>query len=183
MTQELEQTWAAKVYTPEQLKQFAALKSQYSEQEIQEYQQKWADIIKETQQYLKDDPTSDFAKNLGKRWLELVNSVYGGSENRHLRTRIWEAYKNDEIPNSPIPHDVVLWIDKAMDAYIRERIYNLLAKVGSVSSDKVFKEWEELLDFMYGTDETSCQALHEAALKDEKVSEAAKEWLKKTYKL
>lgn len=183
MTQELEQSWAAKVYTPEQLKQFATMKSKFSEEEIQEYQQKWANIIKETQQYLNQDPTSVSAKNLGRRWLELVNSAYGGSENFHLRTRIWEAYKNKEIPNSPIPYDVVQWIDKAMDAYIRERIYNLLAKVGKISDDKMFKEWEELLDFMYGTDDDSKRSLHEAALKDEKVTEIAKKWLKKTYKL
>jgi DNA-binding transcriptional MerR regulator len=183
MTKELEQTWAAKVYTPEQLKQFAAMKSKFSDEEIQDYQEKWANIIKETQQHLDEDPRSAFAKDLGKRWLDLVNSAYGGAENFHLRTRIWDAYKKDEIPDSPIPQDVVLWIDKAMDAYIRERIYGVLAKFGAQSDDKVAKEWEDLVDYMYGIDEPSRQALYQAALKDEKVTETAKKWLKKTYKL
>lgn len=183
MTQELEQTWAAKVYTPEQLKQFAAMKSKFTEQEIEEYQQKWANIIQETQSLLNEEPTSKTAKDMGKRWLDLVNSSYGGAENFHLRTRIWDAYKNKEIPDSPIPYDVVVWIDKAMDAYIRERIYNLLSKVGKITDDKMFQEWEALLEFMYGTDEESKRSLHEEALKDKQVSQAAKQWLKKNYKL
>jgi DNA-binding transcriptional MerR regulator len=179
MTQELEKTWAAKVYTPEQLKQFAAMKTHFSDQEIEDYQQKWADIIQETQHHLDQDPRSNFAKSLGKRWLDLVNSAYGGAENFPLRTRIWDAYKKDEIPNSPIPRDVVVWIDQAMDAYIRERIYSVLAKVGNNPEDKVAKEWDELLEYMYGHDQAPKDALYEAAITDENVSAAAKEWLKK----
>jgi hypothetical protein len=183
MTKELEQTWAAKVYTPEQIKQFSQMKSNFTDAEIEDYQQKWTDIIKETQALLKEDPTSTMAKDMGKRWLDHVNSAYGGPENFHLRTRIWDAYKNQEIPDSPIPHDVVIWIDKAMDAYIRERIYNVLAKVGTITDDKMYQELEELLGYMYGTEEAPKHELHEVALKDKQVSQAAKQWLKKTYKL
>lgn len=183
MTQELEQTWAAKVYTPEQLKQFAALKSQFSEQEIVEYEQKWINLIEETQNYLDQDPASSFGKELAKRWLDLVNSVYGGAQQKHLRTRIWEAYKNNEIPNSPIPQNMILWIDRAMDAYYRERIYGLLSQTESLSHDALLKSWEELMDDMYGNEQARKDALYEAAMTDDKVSVAARNWLKKTFKL
>lgn len=181
MTQELEQSWAAKVYSPEQLKQFAALKSQYSEEEMLIYQQKWATLIEETKGSLDQDPTSPAAKALAKRWMGFVDSVYGDSEHRHLRTRIWEAYKNKEIPNSPIPHDVVMWIDKAMDVYYRERIYGLLDQTETMNLKLLQKSWEDLMEEMYGNEQAKKDALYQAAMTDDKVSEPARKWLKKTY--
>ena len=70
------------------------------------------------------------------------------------------------------------WIEKATDAYWRDRIYGLLGKVGTMSSSKALTLWNEILDDMYGDEEARKSTIYEMALKDEKVSEAAKAWLR-----
>ncbi len=51
-----------------------------------------------------------------------------------------------------------------MDAYWRNRIYEILNQVGSgVPDERIFKLWKEVLDDMYGEDDSR---------------KKAKEWLK-----
>jgi hypothetical protein len=70
-------------------------------------------------------------------------------------------------------------MDKAIDAYLRDRIYGILNQVGTRVSDKeILKFWKDVLDDMYGDDEARKKIIYDMALVDEKVSHHAKEWLK-----
>lgn len=68
-------------------------------------------------------------------------------------------------------------LTKELRAYWRDRIYGFLNKVETLSSSTALKLWNEILDDMYGNEEARKCTIYEMALKDEKVSDAAKSWL------
>ncbi|MBN8827446.1 MAG: MerR family transcriptional regulator [Sphingobacteriia bacterium] len=97
MTQELEQTWAGKIFSKDQLKDFAELNTRYSEEEKKNYENKWAELIQKTIQHLDHSPLSNIGKKLAKEWMDHVNSVYG-KENAILRTTIGRITKKERFP-------------------------------------------------------------------------------------
>lgn len=111
--------------------------------------------------------------------MDWVNGVYG-TKYAHLRTKKFEKGFGegkglDEVGLTP---EIVSWMDKAMDAYWRERIYGILQQVGKTSSSTLLTLWNEVLVDMYG-DETARQTgIYDLLFKDDKVSPEAKAWLK-----
>jgi hypothetical protein len=75
--------------------------------------------------------------------------------------------------------EAIAWLDKAMDAYYRDRIYRVLNQVETQSHEITLKQWQELLIDMYGSEQAPMNQLFDEAMKDDKVSQAAKNWLKK----
>lgn len=125
------------------------------------------------------DPNSLIGIELGKKSMQIVNSIYG-KKYAHLRTKKWEKGFGegkglDEVGLTP---QLVAWLDKAMDAYWRDRIYGILVQVGNTSSDEVLALWNEVLDDMYGEQIERKKDTLLAALDDQKVSQKAKQWLR-----
>ena len=109
-----------------------------------------------------------------------VNQVYG-KKYAHLRTKKFEKGFGEGrgLKEAGLTPEIVSWMDKAIDAYWKDRIYEILNQVGSGVSDKViFKLWNEVLDDMYGEDNIRKKEIYDIALADEKVSKKGKEWLK-----
>ncbi|MBX9805906.1 MAG: hypothetical protein K2Y18_09175 [Alphaproteobacteria bacterium] len=52
-----------------------------------------------------------------------------------------------------------------------------------MSADVLQASWEDLMDDMYGGDDSLKKAVYESAMIDSKVSDSARRWLKKTYKV
>jgi DNA-binding transcriptional MerR regulator len=184
MTQELEKTWAGQVLTPEELKAYArfeqSLKARFNETEKEAYEKSWEALVREVDANLDQDPESALGQALGKRCMDWVNALYG-KEFVRLRTAIWEkgfkqGHAAEEHQLSPRS---VEWLDRAIDAYYRSRIYGVLAKVEMEPQAVVLKAWNELLAEMYGEEETLKKELVQSALTDAKVSQAARDWLKK----
>lgn len=184
MTQQLEQTWAGKVLSQDELKQYASferdLKTKFTANEQKIFEQSWDDLVKEVNSNLKNDPTSELGITLGKRCMDWVNSLYG-KEYTALRNAIWEkgfqgGHLGEEHNLSP---EAIAWLDKAMNAYYRNRIYKVLNQVETHSHEIVLKQWEELLTDMYGDNQTLKNAIFNEAINDDKVGQAAKNWLKK----
>ena len=184
MTQELEKSWAGKVLTPEELKEFVSfeqsLKARFSESEKQSFEQSWATLVREVDANLDTDPASELGKALGKRCMDWVNALYG-KQYVNLRTAIWEkGFKQGHAADEhQLSQQSVDWLDKAIDAYYRGRIYSLLDQVETQPSAVVLKAWKEILADMYGDEQGPKNELIQAALTDAKVSQAAKNWLKK----
>ncbi len=112
VVEKLKKSWAAEVYTPEQLKQFAELGQQYSEKEIVAYQDRWKELIRRVEQNLDKDPQSAVGRKLGKEWMNLVNNVYG--KKPALKRAIYSVYKRAQIPNLPFSKTVFEWIEAAI---------------------------------------------------------------------
>lgn len=188
MTQQLEKTWAGKVFTPEQLKEYAAfeasLKTRFTEADEKSFDKAWANLIAEIGHNIDKDPKSDLGTRIGQQCMEMINNLYG-KKYANLKHAIWEkGFKKNQIdPKHALSPDIVQWLDKAIDTYYRGRIYGVLAQINSKgeATSSVQKAWEELLEDMYGDVKDLKQDLIAMALKDDKISESAHTWLKKFY--
>ena len=188
MTQQLEHSWVKEIFTPEELKQYAAfeaeMKSHSTPEQKAAFEKNWAALVEEIKNNLSQDPTSEIGIQLGEKMMQWVNGVYG-KKYAHLRTKKFEKGFGegkglDEVGLTP---EIVTWIDQAMDAYWRERIYGVLDQVGEMSSSKLLVLWNEVMDDMYGDEGERKSDIPGAALQDDKVSLDAKKWLKSVFNL
>ncbi len=183
MTQKLEHTWVKDIFTPEELKEYATfeteLKSRSTPEQKAAFEKNWSHLVEELNNNLNQDPQSEIGIRLGKKFMDWVNGVYG-KKYAHLRTKKFERGfgEGKGLEETGLTPESVSWIDKAMNAYWRDRIYGILNKVGSESSDIVLKLWQEVLEDMYGEDTTRQKEIYDLVLNDENVNEKAKKWLK-----
>lgn len=182
MTKQVENSWVKEIFTPDELKQYAALGTELNATPGQKAaaEQNWANLVAEMQRNLNQDPTSAIGIALGKKCMDWLNEVYG-KKYAHLRTKMLEQGFGegkglDEVGLTP---EIVAWMDKAIDSYWRDRLYKILAQVGSgVADDVIFTQWKEALDDMYGEDDSRKKIIYDMAIVNDQVSENAKEWLK-----
>lgn len=184
MTQQLEHSWLKEIFTPDELKQYAAfeteLKTNSTPEQKAAFEKNWANLVAEMERNLDKDPTSSIGIAIGKKCMDWINGVYG-KKYAHLRTKKFEKgfAKGKGLGEVGLTPEIVAWMDKAMDAYWRDRLYGILNQVGSgVPDETIFKLWKEVLDDMYGEDDSRKKEIYDMALADEKVSKKAKEWLK-----
>lgn len=184
MTQQLEHSWVKEIFTPDELKQYATFKTElYSKstpEQKEVFENNWANLVAEMKSNLEKDPVSTIGIAIGKKCMDWVNGVYG-KKYAHLRTKKFEKGfgEGKGLEEVGLTPDIVSWMDKAMDAYWKDRIYGILNKVGSgVPDESIFKLWLEVLDDMYGEDDSRKKEIYDVVFADEKVSKEAKEWLK-----
>jgi DNA-binding transcriptional MerR regulator len=184
MTQQLEHSWVKEIFTTEELKQYADFEAEVKSRSTPEqkalFEKNWANLIAEINSNLNNDPNSAVGISIGKKCMLLVNGLYG-KKYAHLRTKKFEKgfAEGKGLEEISLTPESVSWLDTAMDAYWRDRIYGILNKIDSSFSDEtIFKLWKEVLDDMYGDDDSRKKEIYDIVLADEKVSEKAKEWLK-----
>jgi len=184
MTQQFEKTWAGKIFTPEELKEYAhfeqGLKSRFSEKERENIGQDWENLIKEVSANLDKDPASEFGIKLGKRCMDWVNAYYG-KKHASLRNTIWEkGLKEGQLEDeSSLSSESGAWLDQAIAAYYRSRILNILNQVKTVSEKQLVKEWEVLLEDMHGEDKAQNMDIFNLILQNDEINEDAKNWVRK----
>lgn len=184
MTQQLEKTWAGKVLSPEELKEYASfehdLKSRFTETGKKNFEKAWDDLIADVNRNLSKNPTSDIGIATGKRCMDLVNTLYG-KKHITLRNAIWEkGFKSGQMDEEhALPKEVVNWLDKAIDAYYRNRIFSVLSKVETYPHTEVLQAWEELLTDMCGDKQNLRKDIVDAVMKEDGISIAAKNWVRK----
>ena len=183
MTEHLEHDWVKEIFTPDELKQYVEfekeLKVNTTPEQKAAFENNWNQLVEEVKNNLKQEPNSKTGIYLGKKIMDWVNGVYG-KKYAHLRTKKFEQGFGegkglDEVGLTP---EIVSWMDKAMDAYWRDRIYGILKQVGGAPSSTVLTLWNEMLVDMYGEEISRKNTIYELALNDDKVSPEAKTWLK-----
>lgn len=183
MTKELKYAWVAKALNPTELKEYASfeqgLETRFTAEEAEASRQEWLDLVKDIEANLDKDPTSNFGVDMGKRCMDWVNAVFP-KENAALRATLWE--KGFKGGFTEVPSKVVAWLDKATSEYHKRRIYAILDQMSILSSDALLKLWNDILSEICGDDQAHKDAVYEAILADDKVSEVAKNWLKKLRK-
>jgi DNA-binding transcriptional MerR regulator len=183
MTQQLEHSWVKEIFTPEELKQYAAfeaeMKSHSTPEQKAAFEKNWHDLVLELKRNLKKDPRSEIGINLGKKCILLINGLYG-KKYAHLRTKKFEKgfAEGKGLEETGLTSEVVTWLEQAMDAYWQQRIYGILTQVGKTSSSELLTLWNDALDDMYGEDIARKKAIVDVAIQDEKVSSDAKKWLR-----
>ena len=183
MTQQLEKTWAGKVLTPEELKDYAnfeqGLKTRFTENERKAIEQDWKDLVKQVDTNLDKDPTSAFGVAMGKHCMDWVNTYYG-KKHAALRSAIWnKGFKEGKIDESTLSPKSFDWLDKAIAAYYKGRILNILSQVEAHPNQAALKQWDELLTDMYGDNQDSKNKIFDYILNDDAFSQTTKNWLKK----
>jgi DNA-binding transcriptional MerR regulator len=183
MTQQLEHSWVKEIFTPDELKEYAAfeaeLKTKSTPDQKAAFEKTWANLVSEIRRNLNNDPKSEIGIDIGGRCMQWINGVYG-KKYAHLRTKKFEqgfaeGKGLDEVGLTP---EIVSWMDKAMDAYWRDRIYAILDQVGVAPSDTLLNLWNKVLEDMHGDDVSRNRSIYDAVFSDTRVSEKAKEWLR-----
>ncbi|MGQ3888580.1 MerR family transcriptional regulator [Legionella sp. CNM-1927-20] len=186
MTQQLEDAWVKEIFTPAELKEYAKFETNMTSNTTPEqkemFEKNWFNLVKEFKDNLHKDPNSKIGIDLGKKLMDWVNNLYG-KKYAHLRTKKFEKgfAQGKGLEQHGLTLDIVDWMDKAIDAYWKERIYNVLDKVGKIPSSQVLQTWNDLMDEIYG--EARTVAIPDIVLQDERISQAAKEWLKANFNL
>lgn len=182
MTQQLEHSWVKDIFSPEELKQYAAFETEMithstPEQKIA-FEKAWTDLVEEVKRHLDEDPQSATGIRLGEKFMLWVNNVYG-KKYAHLRTKKFEKGfgEGKGLEETGLTPEIVSWVDQAMDAYWRKRIYACLAQVGHKPSAEILNLWNELLDDMYGDNTERKLEIVDAVSKDVTISPKAKIWV------
>jgi len=188
MTQELEDAWVKEIFTPDELKEYAEFESKLisnsTANQKEEFQKEWFDLVEEFKKNLHLNPQSEKGIELGKKLMDWVNTVYG-RKYAHLRTKKFEQGFGEGrgLQQHGLTPEIVVWMDKAMDAYLKQKAYNILSQVGNVPSSDLLKGWNQLMDEICGEQVDKKAAIRDLVLEDEKVSQEAKDWLKSEYNL
>lgn len=183
MTQQLEHAWVKEIFTPDELKKYAIfeseLKNNLTPEQKTAIEKNWDNLVAEISSNLLNDPKSALGIAIGKKCMLWINAVYG-RKYAHLRTKKFEESfaEGKGLVEVGLTPEVVSWMDKAMDAYWRDRLYGILNQVGKTRPDTLLSLWNEALDDMYGEDNMRRTEIYAVAIADENVSEKAKEWLK-----
>lgn len=182
MTEHLEHGWVKEIFTPDELKQYAEfekeMKANATPEQKAAMENNWSQLVDEVKNNLKQDPDSKIGIYLGKRlWIGLMGSTVKicPFKNQKFEQGFGEGKGLDEVGLTP---QIVSWMDKAMDAYWRDRIYGILDQVGKAPSASVLDLWNEMLVDMYGEESSRKNVIYEIALNDDQVSPEAKAWLR-----
>ncbi|WP_133128518.1 MerR family transcriptional regulator [Legionella nagasakiensis] len=188
MTQQLEDAWVKEIFTPDELKEYAKfeteLKSNSTPEQKERFEKDWFNLVEEFKNNLHRDPNSETGIYLGKKLMDWVNHLYG-KKYAHLRTKKFERGfgEGKGLEQHGLTPEIVAWMDKAMDAYLKQRAYSILDNVGKISSSKLLQSWNQLMDEICGEQIDKKATITAIALQDGKISPEAKEWLKTVYKL
>jgi DNA-binding transcriptional MerR regulator len=96
MGEDVKKGWHEKYFSEADIKKFQDVGKNYSPEAMVAYQDRWAALITEVKANVGLDPASDKAQDLGRRWTELFNEVWGGRP--ELKTKIAAAYSAGAIP-------------------------------------------------------------------------------------
>ena len=183
MTQELEKTWAEKVLSADELKQWVSFQRELASRshEKESFEKNWRELVSQVNANLKNDPSSETAISLAKQCMDMVNSLYG-NKYKQLQHSVWEkGFKGGHIgAEQGLSIEAVEWLDKAIYNYHSNRIGNILVQIGKKSDDVVLKQWNALLDELCGKDATIRSEFIDNVIKHPHCTPAMKEWLMKT---
>ncbi len=188
MTQQLEDVWVKEIFTPDELKDYAKfeteLKANSTPEQKEMFEKSWFELVEKFKSSLHENPNSETGIHLGKKLMDWVNNLYG-EKYAHLRTKKFEQgfAEGKGLEQHGLTPEIVAWMDKAMDAYLKQRAYAILDNVGKIPSSELSQDWNQLMDEICGEQGDKKTAIMSIALQDEKISEEAKEWLKAEYRL
>nr|UVT38008.1 hypothetical protein cemce18_00004 [uncultured bacterium] len=183
MTENLEHGWVKEIFTPDELKQYAAfekeMKAKATPEQKAAFEQNWQLLLNELKANLKQDPNSAIGIEYGKKYMAWVNGVYG-KKYAHLRTKKWEKGfgEGKGLAEVGLTPELISWLKEATNAYWVNRLHGILEQVGQSPSSILLTLWNEALDEMYGDETSRKTAVYELILDDEAVSSEAKVWIR-----
>jgi DNA-binding transcriptional MerR regulator len=121
MINDFKKSWAGKVFTDAQLKEFVKMSKTISQDEQIAYGKRWDTLITKVKSNMHLKPESQEGIALATEWMNLVNEWYGDKPD--LRGAIWDAYKEGKIKKTDnvlhlpdIDQAMCEWIERAAKA-------------------------------------------------------------------
>ncbi len=100
MTKKLNKTWAGKIYTEQELKQFATVDEQYTEDQKVAFRKLWAELFAEAGKSLDKDPKSPIGKQLGLQYVLLKQQLQEAYKNYpELWEKMWQVREEGKVPD------------------------------------------------------------------------------------
>lgn len=121
MGEETKKEWQEQYFSEEELKTFQEIGQKYTLEQIEDYQNRWKELIDEIKRNLEVDPGSDIAQELLQRSKALMDEAYG--DYPQLKKRIGEAYEQDVIPEqyNMLGKDILEFMKKAGKAAMNKK--------------------------------------------------------------
>lgn len=186
MKQQFEKTWAGRIFTAEELKEYIIflheITAVYSEEERASITQEWKDIISTVNGNLNKDPTSDFGMTVGKRLVDWAIGFYG-KKHAKLRTVIWEkGLKQGQIDHEDtLSPESFAWLDKARVVYTTDHSCKILNQM-ETRPNFAIEQWEEWLIDLFGDEQSLKNEYINNIMNEDKINQTAKNWLKQQIK-
>lgn len=178
MTQKLQETWAGRALSPQEMDAFAHFYQdvcdRLGQKEVEKIERAFFDLIQMIPGNLDQDPTGSYGQKIAQDCETLMNRKFL-KEHRHLKNMVWEkAVKSGELGIAP---ETVKWLDQAMTTFYDRKIHHLLAQTQDLPPTILEQLWESLMEDRVGNSVKDRQALIEATIKDPRTSPQAKTWL------
>lgn len=180
MTNHLEHSWVKEIFTPDELKQYAAFEKEMKANNTKEdFEKQWHKLLDELKKNLKEEPCSTKGIQFGEKYMAWINNIYG-KKYAHLRTKKWEQGfgAGKGLEEIGLTQEGMVWLEKAIDAYWKDRFHRILKQVGEAPDSMVLTLWNQALDDLYGEETARKKAVYDIVLKDDTVSSQAKAWLR-----
>ncbi len=117
MTKKLQESWAGKVYTQEQLQKFAEFGQEFPEKERIGIENRWKALYAEVEKHLHEDPAGPAGKKLAKVYNELMQEMKKAwAPQPELWKAIGKAYDKGKMPEEAFPKKIREWLEKAAKA-------------------------------------------------------------------
>lgn len=187
MVERLEQNWVRGIFTADELKDYASFQAELDNPLISEkreaFEKDWTKLVNDIHSSLHEEPASSVGITLAGECMAIINAFYG-TKYAYLRTKMFEQGfgEGKGLKEVGLTPEAVSWLEKAMDAYWKDRLYTILDQVGTHPSSDILALWTQVLEEMYGVDDIRKQSIYKLALADERVSQEAKKWLKEVSK-
>lgn len=185
MSTELRYSYAAEVFTPEELKDYAKLEADLETNrahEREEFHHNWKSLVEEIKANMDKGPDSPVAFRLAGRVSRLVNSLYG-RENMHLKHAKWhKGFMQGKFhENEGLTPELVEWIDQAISIHYKKRMQAIMDNEKFTSSKELRAEFDDVLEEMFGASDELRNDFFKCLLDHDEVSDKVKNWLKKEY--
>lgn len=182
MTKHIEHEWVREVLNQDELAEYAKfeknLNERLTQEEQKQFEKDWSMLLDEAKKLLKEDPESKKAVALAKRFMDMVDEIYG-REFAGLRTALWEKgmkQGKDQGENGLSP-ELASWLDKAIGAYWFERVFAILNQAGSNAPRHLRDDWQNLVNEMFGNYDTGLEEFMSQLMADERLSQEQRNWL------
>lgn len=105
-------TWVSKLLSENEMKEYAALYSKFSEDELNAFETRWKEISNKITTNLDKSPQDNIGKEICLEINDLTEPVYRG--HMELRSKIWQGIKSQKAGNFSLNVAQSNWINQAM---------------------------------------------------------------------
>lgn len=121
MSQSEHDQWERKFLNADELREFEKMVSSRTAAEWDGYHKQWLTLLDEIKKNMHQPPESDTGQQLAKKWIALVQDIYG--DYPQLGAKMWLALKYDVMPKDQFPYnqEVINYMEKAKEHLLKKK--------------------------------------------------------------